>query len=98
MSDDFLKMREFIDIALLYSDQPVENKAEILQEDIVQLFTKEEVEHPLVPQLRDLVLKLRSHLEDDDNQDMAIGVETGMNRAADMIENLLRLHGDQFGG
>lgn len=93
MSDDYLIMREFIDITSLYSDQPVE-PAEILHEDVVHLYPQSEpVEHPLINQLKELVSKMRAHMENDENQDVAMGVETGMNRAADMIENLLKQHG-----
>ena len=46
----------------------------------------------LVAELIDVVAKLRAHMEDGTG-DMAAGVETGMQRAADMIERVLRAHG-----
>ena len=49
------------------------------------------VEHPVLSECRDLVFKLRSCMEDSAG-DYALGVETGMQRAADMIENLIRRH------
>lgn len=46
----------------------------------------------LLAELHDVVAKLRAHMEDGTG-DMAAGVETGMQRAADMIERVLRSHG-----
>ena len=42
-----------------------------------------------VTELGDLVFKLRAFMESADG-DYALGVESGMQRAADMIENLIR--------
>ncbi len=48
-------------------------------------------EHPMLEECRDLIFKLRAFMEDSAG-DYALGVETGMQRAADMIENLVRRH------
>ena len=45
----------------------------------------------LMSGLGDLVEKLRSHSEDGDGE-QSLGVEMGMQRAADMIDRLLRRH------
>jgi hypothetical protein len=54
-------------------------------------------EHPILSDCRDLVFKLRSTMENDAGE-YALGVEMGMQRAADMIENLVRRFekGDDF--
>jgi hypothetical protein len=53
------------------------------------------VSHPdttlLEHDLECIVFKLRAFLESSDG-DYALGVEAGMQRAADMIENVLRRH------
>lgn len=48
-------------------------------------------EHPAIDDLRNLAFKLRAHTENDDGE-YSLGVEMGMQRAADMIENLIRRH------
>jgi len=48
-------------------------------------------EPPIIADLRDLAFKLRSHTENEDSE-QALGVELGMQRAADMVENLIRRH------
>lgn len=47
---------------------------------------------PLLESLHDLAFKLRGHSENDDGA-QALGFEAGMQRAAEMIDNLLRRHG-----
>jgi hypothetical protein len=89
MSDDHVKMREFMEIALSYSNEA--QQPELLEEEVIPFPSPRVIEeHPLLSDLRNLVSTLRGHMEDDDNQERAVGVEMGMNRAADMIENLLR--------
>lgn len=51
---------------------------------------EENVEHPLLEEARELVFKLRSFMEDTTSGEYSLGVETGMQRAADMVENLIR--------
>jgi hypothetical protein len=45
----------------------------------------------ILEQLNDIVFKLRAFTESVDG-DYALGIETGMQRAADMIENIINQH------
>lgn len=87
-------MRNFIILAEAYAenseDEVVENTTEIVAEAAPGA--------PLLHDLDVLVTRLRSFMETETpNQDLALGVEMGMQRAADMIENLIRRYnaGDQ---
>lgn len=40
--------------------------------------------------LHDVAFKLRSYTESQENNDLGFGVELGMQRAAEMIENVIR--------
>lgn len=55
-------------------------------------------EHPSINECRDVVFKLRAFMESEGG-DYALGVEHGMQRAAEMIENIIRRHekGDDIG-
>ena len=55
-------------------------------------------EHPCISECRDVVFKLRAFMESAGG-DYALGVEHGMQRAAEMIENIIRRHeqGDDNG-
>jgi hypothetical protein len=98
MSDEHIQMREFMEIALSYTnDAQYDEQPQVLEEDVVPLFAPVE-KHPLIEGMETLVSTLRSHMENEDNQDVATGVEMGMNRAADMIENLIRRHGEENSG
>jgi hypothetical protein len=94
MFDEHIQMREFMEIALSYTNDVHLDESQVLEEDVVPLFTPVE-KHPLIEGLENLVSILRSHMEDEENQDIATGVDIGMNRAADMIENLIRRHGEE---
>ena len=90
--DDFKQMRGFIEITdeLLWAYARVTRpESMMISESVEEPQSEEEVEHPLLSEARDLVFKLRSFMEDSAG-DYALGVETGMQRAADMIENLIR--------
>lgn len=52
----------------------------------------------IINDLKDVVLKLRSYMENDTNNDYALGVESGMQKAADMIERVIRTHGESSNG
>lgn len=56
------------------------------------------VEHPCINECREVVFKLRAFMESAGG-DYALGVEHGMQRAAEMIENIIRRHekGDDIG-
>ena len=55
-------------------------------------------EHPAIHECREVVFKLRAFMESAGG-DYALGVEHGMQRAAEMIENIIRRHeqGDDNG-
>lgn len=99
--DNFKQMRGFIEI----TDELLWEYARITRHDQTYLTEsveeepqqEEPTEHPMIAEAHDLVFKLRSFMEDSAG-DYALGVETGMQRAADMIENLIRRHskGDGF--
>jgi hypothetical protein len=54
----------------------------------------EDTEHPisLLEDFGAVIFKLRAFMESSGGE-YALGVETGMQRAADMIENVLKRHG-----
>ncbi len=85
--DDNEKMREFMLLAEAYADV-----------DAVTLIEGETIEvdfrpadHPLLADLRDVVFRMRAFCEAEGG-DFGLGVETGLQRAADMIENVIRRH------
>jgi hypothetical protein len=89
MEDPFAQMREFITVTeMLSNHQP--------EEPVVLAET--EVSHPipdvaLREDLDRIIFKLRAFMEDCGGE-YAQGVEWGMQRAADMIENALNRHGE----
>ena len=91
------EMKKFISITdeLLEAYVSITTHPEMIVEHVVE--SEEPSEHPIIEECRDLVFKLRAFMEDASG-DYALGVETGMQRAADMIENLLRRHlkGDEL--
>jgi len=64
--------------------QPVMIVEEVVEESL------QPTEHPILEDCRSLVEKLRTFMESESGGEYALGVETGMQRAADMIENLIR--------
>lgn len=88
-------MREFMEIAQCYSDDFYHNTMEYLVEHMVKEETPlvETVVEPtfteyLKSELEALVFKLKA-FQETENGDYAMGVEVGMRRAAEMIENLI---------
>ncbi|CAM6054962.1 unnamed protein product [Sphagnum tenellum] len=89
MVEDMDKMFSKDDLQKMMKADPKSSKhPEIAEAESAQTAT----EHPVIADLRDLAFKLRSHMETDDNADLAMGIEQGFERAADMIENLIRRH------
>jgi hypothetical protein len=88
MVDPNTDMREILGIIESYNS--VLSPAEPILED-VSPETMTPKDNPVLDELRDLVFKLRSHTENDEG-DKALGIEEGMQLAADMIENLIRRH------
>jgi hypothetical protein len=82
--NEFEAMRSFIVATQQLSDEM--DDAETLNETAVPSAS------PLVDELEDVIFRLRAFMENAGG-DYALGVETGMQRAADMIENVLARHG-----
>ena len=77
---DELEMRRFIRLVEDHQYEPIiEFHEPVVDQD----------EASIKDDLVDLVSKLNNHYEADDSEE-ALGIELGMRRAADMIENLLR--------
>ncbi|RYD63841.1 MAG: hypothetical protein EOP83_11140 [Verrucomicrobiaceae bacterium] len=79
------EMRGFIVLAEALSNAPLDIEADELSED-------EHETGPVTPvivhDLEELVFRMRGFMETETG-DYALGVEMGMQRAADMIENLI---------
>lgn len=89
-------MRSFIFLAESLKDSWGEaDEAPITETAIVEEPTADVA---LLADLSDMVQRMRAFMETDTGE-YALGVEMGMQRAADMIENLLRRYneGDQVG-
>lgn len=50
----------------------------------------------LMSEMNDVVFKLRAFMESTEG-DVGLGIEMGMQRAADMIQSVLDRHGEQIG-
>ena len=85
-SDTNAKMADFMRITegLFCSHEP-----EIPEEPLNESFVVTDKTSSLINDLEDLIVKMRSFMESDSGE-YALGVETGMQRAADMIENAIR--------
>ena len=58
----------------------------------VEILVETEIKLPnvcLIADLKETVFKLRAFTETESNDDLSFGTELGMQRAADMIENLI---------
>lgn len=84
--DEFQRMRSYI-----MATAQLTNEMEPVVETVP---LSEDTEHPgsLLADLDTVIFKLRAFMESSGG-DYALGVEIGMQRAADMIENVLRRHG-----
>lgn len=87
--DDNERMREFMMVVAAYAEDGVA-VPEVINEEAVAVNFRP-AEHPIVADLRDLSFKMRAFCETQGG-DYALGVETGMQRCADMIDNLIRRH------
>ena len=88
MTDLNMQMRNFI---MLTEACTLCDAHDDLPQDDVSLEPPRVGLDDIVPDLEALVFKLRAHFENQDG-DLAMGIETGMSRAADMIESLIRRH------
>jgi hypothetical protein len=85
MNDE--QMRAFIFLAeSLRGEEPAE---EPVVEAVVE--AKTSLNEALLHELDDVVFRLRGFMETEGG-DFALGVETGMERAAEMIENVIQRH------
>jgi hypothetical protein len=84
-------IRKFIDLteSLVIPPMPMQQPV-VLEPEVPD---QPELEDELVQDMEKLIFKLRSY-QDPDIGEYSAGVEAGMNRAADMVQNLLnRLRG-----
>jgi hypothetical protein len=66
----------------------------MLVEDVHDVLPSPTIEHVIEDEVNGLIFKLRSY-QDPESGDYALGVEAGMNRAADMLQNMInRLRGE----
>ena len=86
MSDE--NMRDFIILTEAYAKLGLPDKQVTVLEEIA---VPQKTSADLIAELREIVFKLRSHTENDDGEE-ALGVEKGMQLAADMIENVVKRH------
>ena len=90
MEDPFAQMREFIMAtekltSPIRSDEPVALAEAEASRPTPDVALREDLER--------IIFKLRAFMETCGGE-YALGVETGMQRAADMIENALKRHGE----
>lgn len=78
-------MRSFIILAEAYVASPEDTEVETVQETVVEPAPSALILHDLDI----LVTRMRTFMESESG-DYGLGVETGMQQAADMIENLIR--------
>jgi len=95
MNDVYLEYLAYERLARLKEEQEFDHAldAQMLKEDTVV----SNIRHPVMDELNDICERLRAYMESAGG-DYALGVETGMSRAAEMIENLMKRHGvSRFG-
>ena len=81
-------MRDFISLVEEYSYPNVVIESDGLSK--IEEIKKETSMPDLFTDLRYIIEKLRAHMENGENEDINFGVEEGMQRAAEMIENCLK--------
>lgn len=87
---DINQMRDFIELVEFYAHEDSGNRAPLMEEAMtVQDAPPSDA---LLHDLREVVFKLRSFTEGANNQDYAFGYESGMQRAAEWIERVIRNH------
>jgi hypothetical protein len=92
MDDTFQQMREYIGMAenLIGTESDVLVEAAFYADTIVP-------PHPIFEDLQNVIFKLRAFTESREG-DIGLGIELGMQRAADMIENVISRHVDGSSG
>jgi hypothetical protein len=94
MDDPFAQMREYIMVTEHLLQAEFDNDAVT---EITEELTPVSPTVVLLEELSDLVFKLRAFTESADG-DLGFGVEMGMQRAADMIENLINRNSENDDG
>jgi hypothetical protein len=92
MDDSFQQMREFIGMAenLIGTEPEGLVEAAFYADTIVP-------PHAIFADLQNVIFKLRAFTESREG-DIGLGIELGMQRAADMIENVIKRHVDGSSG
>jgi hypothetical protein len=92
------QMKAFIHIVSEYGVL-VESEGQYSDPQILTESVSNNPNNPFLAECRDIIFKLRSFMESESEGDHALGVEEGMARAADMLENLVARYekGDNFG-
>lgn len=88
MDERFTGMRDFI---MATENLNLADLTENVPEPSGEPLTEARSDGELLSELANVVFRLRAFMESSDG-DYALGVEMGMQRAADMIENVLRRH------
>ena len=85
---EIIQMRNFIEAADGYVSVLNEAINESVEPEVIVPVPSV---HPVIADLHNLTFKLRAFMESREG-DFGLGVEIGMQRAADMIDNLLHRH------
>ncbi len=91
MNDQILQMREYISLAESFMQAlvPDHDTDVAVASSVIDVF--DQPEEAIIGDLRGLAFKLRSYVDGDAvDAQQALGMEIGMQRAADMIDNLVR--------
>lgn len=91
--NDSENMRSFMTVAEMYSVETDADAYILAEEEAIETAPTSGVE-AIMADLKDAVFKLRAFCETESG-DYALGVEMGMQRAADMIENIIRRYGGE---
>lgn len=86
MDESFVQMRDF----MIMTDNLIGTESAPLQDAATDM-TIAVCPHAIFEDLEDVVFKLRAFTESREG-DIGLGVELGMQRAADMIENVINRH------
>ena len=88
--NDDSQMKQFIVLTEELLSHYASATKPVISEPIIEEESTEIEEHFIIQECRDIVFKLRAFMEDAAGGDYALGIEIGMQRAADMIENMIR--------
>lgn len=88
-----IQMKEFISVTneLIAFYTGITHPESVMLRESADENTSVPPENPILAECRDLVFKLRSFMESSGGE-YGLGVEMGMQRAAEMIDNLIRRH------